>query len=65
MSTSSFSGKIQAVFYGSDMARMLKGLLSGLAFVDIGVDIPTYVRNDNTDAAYRVDSVNTVTAENV
>ena len=56
-------GEIQALFYGFDMARMLKGLLEELTFVNIGVAIPTYVRNDNSDAVYRGDSVNTVTNE--
>ena len=41
------SGVTQAAFYGFDMARMLKGLLAELLFGNIGVAIPTYVRNDN------------------
>ena len=54
----------QALFYGFDMARMSKGLLSGLAFGNMGVEIPTYVRNDNSDALYQAGSVNTVANEN-
>ena len=42
---------------------MLKGLLSELMFANIGVSIPTYVRNDNSVAVYQVDSVNTATNE--
>ena len=53
----------QASFYGFDMARMLKFLLDELTSGNIGAEIPTYVRNDNSDAAYRVDSANTVTNE--
>ena len=45
------------------MARTLKGLLAELMRGYIGVEIPTYVRNDNSDAVYRVDSVNTATGE--
>ena len=59
-STSSFAGSIQALFYGFDMDRMLKGLLAELLYGNIGVEIPTYVQNDNTEAAYRADSLNTV-----
>ena len=51
------------MFYGFDMARMLKGLSADLLFGNIGVAIPTYVRNDNSTAAYHVDSPNTVTDE--
>ena len=61
---SSSAGGIQALFYGSDMARIVKGLLEELMFGDIVVEIPTYVRNDNSDALYRVDSVNTATSKN-
>ena len=46
-----------------DMARMLKGLLDELTFGNMVVEIPTYVRNDNSDASYHVDAVNTVTNE--
>ena len=60
-STSSFSGEIQAAFYGFDMSRMLKGLLSELLFGNIGAGIPTYARNGNSTLAYQVDSANTVT----
>ena len=38
-------------------------LLAELMFRDIGAGIPTYVRNDNSDAVYQVDSANTVTHE--
>ena len=47
------------MFYGFDMAMMLKGLLAELMFANVGVEIPTYVRNDNSDAVYQVDSINT------
>ena len=57
--TSSFAVAIQAV-YGFEMSRMSKGLLSELLFGDIGVKIPTYVENDNSTAAYQVDSANAV-----
>ena len=43
------------------MARMLKGLSSELLRGNLGVEIPTYVRNDNSTAAYQVDSADTVT----
>ena len=45
------------------MARMSKGLLEELAFGGIDVEIPTYVRNDYSDAAYQVDSANTAIGE--
>ena len=45
------------------MAGMLIGLLAELLFGDIGVAIPTYVGNDNSDDVYQVDSSNTVTNE--
>ena len=45
------------------MARMLRDLLAELTFVDIGEEIPTYVRNGNSDAVYQVDSVSAVTKE--
>ena len=45
------------------MARMSKSLLAGLMFWNIGMEIPTYVRGDNSDALYQVDSVNTATNE--
>ena len=54
---------IQASFYGPDMAAMLRGLLAELTLVNIGAEVPTYVRNDNPDAAYQVDSGNTATGE--
>ena len=62
VSTSSFAGEIQAAFYGSDMARMLKCLLAELLFGNIG-GIPTYARYDNSTVLYQVDSSNTVTGE--
>ena len=49
------------MFYGFDMARTFKGLLTELMFGDIWVGIPAYVRSDNSDALYQVDSVNAVT----
>ena len=51
------------MLYGFDMARMLRDLLAELTFVDIGEEIPTYVRNGNSDAVYQVDSVSAVTKE--
>ena len=62
--TSSYAGGTQALFYGFDMAIMLKGLLEELIFGNMGSAIPTYVRNDNPDAEYQVDSSNTETNEN-
>ena len=53
--TSSYSGEIRTLFYGFDIDRMLKVLLSELMFGNMGVGIPTYVRNDNPDASNRVD----------
>ena len=41
------------------IAISLSALLPG----NVGVEIPTYVRNDNSDAVYQVDSVNTATNE--
>ena len=64
VSASSYTGQIQALFYGFDMSRMLKGLLSELMFGNMGAVIPTYVRSDNSNAVYQVDSVNTSTDEN-
>ena len=64
-SASSYAWEIQASFYGRDMARMLEGLSEELMFGNIGAEIPTYVRNDNSDSVYQVDSVNTATNENV
>ena len=63
--TSSYAGKIQASFYGFCMARMLKCLLAELLVGNIGVEIPTHMRNDNSTAAHQIDSVNAVTNENV
>ena len=42
---------------------MLNVILSELLFGNMGAAIPTYVRNDNADAAYQVDSSNSVTSE--
>ena len=64
MSASSYAGGIPSLFYGFDMARMLKGLLAELMFRNMGVEIPTYVRNDNSDSLYKVDPSNTATNEN-
>ena len=62
-SASSCAGGIRSLFYGFDMARMLKGLSAELTRGNMRVWIPTYVRNDNSDASYLVDSANTVTNE--
>ena len=43
------------------MARMSKGLLTELLFGNIGVEIPTYVRDDNSKVVYQVDPAETVT----
>ena len=40
----------------------VKGMLSELTFGDVGVEIHTYVRNDNSDALRQVDSVNVATS---
>ena len=63
VATSSFDGEIQEVFYGFDIARMLKDLLAELLFGNMGSGTPTYVRNDNSTVAYQADSANTVTNE--
>ena len=42
----------------------VKGLLAELMFGNMGSEIPTYVRSDNSDSSYQVDSVNTSTKEN-
>ena len=62
VTTSKEAGEIQAVFYGCDMAMMLKGLLSDLLFGNIGVEIPTYVRNDNCTLLYHVESAKSVSS---
>ena len=62
--TSSFAGEIHAIFYGFDMARMSKCVLSELLFGNIGEAIPTFSRNDNSAVLRQVESVNTVTHEN-
>ena len=61
--TSKESGVIQAVFYGFDMARMLKGLLGELLFGNIGVVISTYVRNDNFKIPQQVEYIKSVSGE--
>ena len=38
-------------------------MLAGLMFGNIGVKITTYIRNDNSDASYQADSVNTASNE--
>ena len=65
VATSSYAGEIQALFYGFDTARFLKEMLAELLFGNVGCSINTYVRNDNSDAVYHMDSMNTVTNENV
>ena len=42
-----------------DMARVLKGTLPELTLGKLGLEIPTYVRGDNSDALYQVASANT------
>ena len=39
----------------------VEGPVSGTNVRDMGVEIPAYVRNDNSDASHQVDSVNTAT----
>ena len=58
-STPSFDGEAHALFYGFDAAMMLSGRLEELTCGNTGAEIPHYVRFDNSEAAYRVDSVNT------
>ena len=62
--TPSYDGEIQALFYGFDMSTMLKCLLAELTSGNMGAEVPTYVRNDNPDAVYQVDAVNTAANEN-
>ena len=57
VSTSSYSG-VQALSYGCDMARMLKGLLDELMFGNLVVEIPTSGRSDKPEESYHVDSAN-------
>ena len=64
MSTSIFAGVIQSLFLRFRHVQGVKGLSSELIYGDIGVEIPTYVRNDNPDAPNQVDSVNTAQGEN-
>ena len=59
--TSSCAGEMKALFYGFNMATMLKGPLSELTFGNMGVEIRTYARGDKPDVTYQVDSVNTAT----
>ena len=40
---------------------MLKGLIAGILFGNLWVEIPTYVRNDNSEVVYQAHSINTVT----
>ena len=56
-------GGPQSLFYGCDVVRTSHGLLEEPTFGNMGAEIPTYVRSDNSDASYRVDSVNTATTE--
>ena len=63
VATSIYAGEIQALFYGFDTARFLKEMLSELFFGNVGCPINTYVRNDNSDAVYHMDSMDTVTNE--
>ena len=58
--TSRFARGISS-FFGIDMARAMKGLFSELIFGNMAVSIPTYVRNDNSAAAYQVGTLNAVT----
>ena len=51
------------LFYGFDMATMSNGHLAELIFGNMGPEIPTYVRNDNSDAAYRADTANILNNE--
>ena len=60
VTTSKEAGVIQAVFYGVDMARVLEGLLGELLFGNIGVAIPTYVRNDNYKILQQAESAKTL-----
>ena len=56
VSASSYAGEIQALFYGFDVCVCVgvKGLWEELIFGNVGARIPTYVRNDNSDAAYKI-----------
>ena len=57
-------GEIKELFYACGVATMLPGLSEGLMFGNMGVGIPTYVRNDDSDAVRQGDAVNTATKEN-
>ena len=56
--------KTNHYFYGFDTARFPKEMLAELLFGNVGCSISTYVRNDNSDAVYRMESTNTVADEN-
>ena len=58
--TSSFLVGVQALFYGFDMFRALEGLLSELFLGNLRLEIPTYVRNDNSTVSYQVNASNIV-----
>ena len=60
MATSSFDGGFK-LFFGFDMARALGGLMDEILFGNIGIKIPTYVRNGNSTVVYQVGSASTVT----
>ena len=62
VTTSEETGGIQASFYGFDMDRELRGLLSEL-FGNIGAGIPAYVRNDNCTLTYQVETMKAVSNE--
>ena len=64
VATSSYAGEIQALFYGFDTARFVKEMSSELHFGNVGCSISTYVRNDNSEAVYHMESMNTATNEN-
>ena len=61
--TSGYAGEIQALFYGRDVARASECHVAEFIFGNMGIEIPTYVRNDNSDASYHADCVNTETNE--
>ena len=57
-------GEIQALFYGFGTSRFIKEMLAELLFGNVGCSINTYVGNDNSDAVYHMESMNTVTDKN-
>ena len=62
--TPSYHGWIQAIFYGFDASRFLNGITPELLlFGNEAVRIPAHVRNDNTDDAWKVQPINSVTRE--